>query len=243
MSHLSQRSLSILKALADVLLPTVCYICEKSCSAEFGLCEECLAKIRYIPYPYCTKCGRGCSAGDDLCPECRDNATSAVEKAWSCCYYTDTVKDCIHLFKYRGYAGLADIFGYIMLEFAEKNGLFENIDFIVPVPMHSSKKRERSYNHAELLARFIAKRSFVSLDSKNLKKIKWTQSQSELDKAKRLNNVKDTFLVIDKEIFRDKSILLIDDVYTTGATINECAGTLLSSGSKKVFSFTLARGV
>jgi len=153
------------------------------------------------------------------------------------------IKHCIHLFKYNGYVGLVDIFRDIMTDFLKKHRIDKEIDLIVPVPMYRTKKRERTYNHAEVLARSISQSFGIPFDSKNLKKIQWTQSQSELDKQKRLRNVKDSFITVDKNIFRGKNVLLVDDVYTTGATINECARVLSGAEPRRIYSLTLARGV
>jgi len=117
------------------------------------------------------------------------------------------------------------------------------MDLIVPVPMYPAKKRERTYNHAEILASSVSKILGIPVDVKNLKKIKWTVSQSELDREKRLKNVKGSFLVVDKKAFSEKQILLIDDVFTTGATTGECARVLLTARASKVFSLTLAHGI
>lgn len=220
------KTAGFFKSVLDVLLPPACYVCGKSCSSEYGLCDLCLDKIRYVRSP----------------GECLAEKTH-LEKGWSCCYYKDTMKDCIHLFKYKGYLGLKDIFVNIMADFVKKNELLKNADLIVPVPMHPAKRRGRPYNHAEVLASSLAGVLGRLFDLRNLKKIKWTQSQSELDRGKRLKNVRGSFLAVDKDAFRGKNVLLVDDVYTTGATINECAGALLSAGAKKVFSLTLARGV
>ena len=138
--------------------------------------------------------------------------------------------------------GLVDIFKDVMAGFIKKHRIHEEINLIVPVPIYATKKRERTYNHAEILARSLSKSFAIPMDAKNLKKIKWTQSQSELDKEKRLKNVKDAFLAVDRNAFSGKNILLVDDVYTTGATIDECAKTLLEVKADKIFSLALARG-
>ncbi len=130
-----------------------------------------------------------------------------------------------------------------MIDFVKKHDIHKNVDLIVPVPIYPTKKRERTYNHAEILARSLSKNFAIPINAKNLKKIKWTQSQSELGREKRLKNVKDTFLIVDKGAFSDKCVLLVDDVYTTGTTINECAKVLRGAKASKVFSLTLARGV
>jgi len=147
----------------------------------------------------------------------------------------------VHLFKYNGYAGLVDVFCDIAVNFIKKNELGKSIDLVVPVPAHRTKKREKGYSHTELLARAVSKEVSIPFDSKNLKKIRWTRPQNELDKKKRLVNVKGSFLAVEKEVFRDKNILLIDDVYTTGSTANECARVLREARASRVFSFAIAR--
>lgn len=220
MAQIMEKPVSIFKTFLDLVLPPVCYVCGRSCSSKYGLCEECLDKIKR---------------------ERRIKGNECIEGAWSCCYYKNTVKDCIHLFKYKGYAGLVDIFRDIMVDFIEKNKIQKVADLTVPVPMYPAKKRERTYNHAEILASSVSKTLGIPTDVKNLKKIKWTTSQSELDRSKRLKNVKGSFLAVDKKAFSGRRVLLIDDVYTTGATIGECARVLLAAKASRVSSLTLAR--
>ena len=241
MNALLERTRSVFKSVLDIVMPPVCYVCGKSCSAQYGLCDACMGGISHIISPYCSKCGMRIKKNEKLCPECAKK-DSYINRGWSCCYYKDTIKDCIHLFKYSGYTGLSDIFGSIMNDFVSKN-VSDSMDTIVPVPIHPSKKRERSYNHSEILAKALSKNQRISLDADNLIKIKWTRPQSELDKKKRKENIKDTFFVIDKNSFRDKNVLLVDDVYTNGSNINECAKTLVESGASKVYSLTLARSI
>ena len=128
-----------------------------------------------------------------------------------------------------------------MGDFAEKNGIMNGIDLIVPVPLYPSKLREKRYNHAELLARELSAKYNIPCNAKGLKKIRWTVSQSKLDRKKRSENVRGALLAVDKKAFYGRGILLVDDVFTTGATLNECAKTLVEAGATSVSSFTLAR--
>ena len=241
MAKTLKKPARLFRALLDVLLPPVCYVCGKSCSSEYGICYDCMDKVKHNLPPNCPKCARHMAHRETVCGEC-SSKQHHIEKGWSCCDYAGTIKDCIHLFKYNRYLGLSDIFSDIMAYFAKKNELPKMVDLIVPVPMHPAKKRERTYNHAEILARNLSETLSIPLDSKNLKKIKWTQSQSELDRAKRIKNTKGVFLAVDKNIFSGRNILLVDDVFTTGSTINECAKVLLEANAGKAYFLTLARG-
>jgi len=222
MNGLLGKTGSIFRAVLDVVLPPVCYVCKEPAGAKYGLCEACLDKIKRLPRP-------------------RKHLKAAyLDGVWFASSYQDTVKDCIHLFKYSGYAGLVDIFRDISVSAVKKAVIEQGIDLIVPVPAHGSKKRERGYSHTELIARALSKELSVRIDSRSLKKIRRTRPQSELDREKRLVNVKDSFLAVEKEPFRGKNILLIDDVYTTGSTADECAKALREARAGKVFAFAIA---
>jgi competence protein ComFC len=236
-----QKGVSFLKAFLDIILPPVCYVCGKSCQNAHGICDACLGTVKHIAPPVCARCGRRVIAGNPVCGECL-RKESYLEQAWSCCSYENTIKECIHLFKYKGYVGLIDFFDDIMTAFARNYGIVDRVDLIVPVPMFPTKQRARGYNHADMLARTLSKKCSLPRDARNLKKIRWTRPQNELDRKMRSRNVKDTFLVVDRGAFSGKSILLVDDVYTTGATLNECARMLLKAKAEKIFSLTLARG-
>lgn len=236
---------NLLQTILDLAFPPACYICNASCSGIYGLCNECLSKVRLNPPPYCSKCGKHLTNRSrdksNLCIECTQR-TVFIEKAWSSCIYEGVIRECIHLFKYKSHIGLKDLFKEIIIEFIKQNEILASIDAIVPVPIYHVKRRERGYNHAEVLAKIIAKNFKRPIITKSLRKIVWTRSQSELDKKGRTENVKDTFIVVDKDIVKGKNILLVDDIYTTGATLNECAKVLKKVGSVYIFSFTLARG-
>jgi ComF family protein len=114
-------------------------------------------------------------------------------------------------------------------------------DCIVPVPLHPRKKRERGFNQSKLLARGLSRRSGVSLPGKKLLRHRYTRTQTRLKLRERIRNVQGAFRVVDQGWLREKSILLVDDVYTTGATVNECARVLKEDGALRVDVLTLAR--
>jgi len=242
MADILTKSSSVFKTILDVILPPVCYVCGKACTGTYGLCDNCAALIHHILPPYCKHCGKRVIKNTETCGTCGFEV-SYLDRSWSCCRYETTIKHCIHLFKYSGYIGLVDIFSDLMMNFLRKNNIGPSIELIVPVPVYATKRRERGYNPSEVLARALSKKLSKPLDYKNLKKVKWTESQSELDKKRRLNNIKGAFLTVDRNVFSGRNILIVDDVFTTGATLNECAKVLKEINVKKVFSLTLARGV
>lgn len=164
-------------------------------------------------------------------------------QAFSVCRYEGVIKDCIHLFKYRSKLSLVKPLSKLMVDFAHNFLDMENIDLILPVPLASSKLRQRQFNQAKLLAKSISCAFSKELKDKLLIKIKPGVAQVNLSRTERLKNVRGSFKVRHQLLFKNKNILLVDDVLTTGATINECARMLLDAGAKRVNAFTLARSV
>lgn len=167
----------------------------------------------------------------------------AFDAAYHVAGYEDIVKKCICLFKYEGKTRLSKLLGALMAEYAERNMNLKDIDMLVPVPLHPVKMRERQFNQSELIAGHIAKRFDKKLENRWVKRIRYTAPQTGLSRQQRLRNMKGAFLVRQDSDFKDKSVLLVDDVMTTGATLHECAKAIKSAGAKKVFAFTLARGI
>ncbi len=137
---------------------------------------------------------------------------------------------------------MVTLLGKVMLDFANKNMNVHEIDLIVPVPLHPLKLRERQFNQSEVLATYLAKRLNKKIIINRVKRIKYTLPQTELKREERLKNVRGVFLAKKYSGFEDSTILLVDDVFTTGATMHECAKSLKDAGAKKVIAFALARG-
>ena len=144
--------------------------------------------------------------------------------------------------KYRGVRTLVDPLGDLMIEHLRSNGNLPEFNLILPVPLHRAKLRQREFNQAAGLARRIGKYFEIPVSTDNLQQIRSTKSQTKLTKAQRIANVKGAFRVKRADELNGKSVLLIDDVFTTGATVDECSKVLLAAGVKEVFVMTLARG-
>jgi len=217
------------------------------------ICPECLKGFTAIESPLCTMCGLPFSTkegGDHPCgncisspPECR--MLRSIGK------YSGVLRQIIYNFKYQDKPGLAHPLGEMLFHLFLTNWGKRKIDFIVPVPLHIKRFRTRGFNQSFLLVKNWAllgkaeskEITLPRVRKKVLIREKSTVSQTGIDRKSRIINVKNAFKVIDEACVKGKRILLIDDVYTTGATMNECAKTLKKSGALSVDGLTLARTV
>jgi len=151
------------------------------------------------------------------------------------------MKECIKLFKYRGNTALAKPLSDLMAAFIDRLIIDKTFDLIIPVPIHSNKRCQRGFNQSELLSRNISKAMGIPV-ARDLVKTRNTRPQNVLNRNDRLSNLNDAFCVKDPRHIQKKTVLLIDDVITTCATVNECAKTLIDSGSGEVYALSLARG-
>ena len=162
--------------------------------------------------------------------------------AYSACLYDDALKELVHRFKYKGKTLLAKIFSKLMIDYIRENPEIAGVDLVTVVPLHKERLREREFNQSLLIANPISKEHSLILIN-TLEKTRKTRCQNELLKSERLKNLKGAFCISPKVDIKDKNILLIDDIMTTGSTLGECAKTLLGGSAKSVKCFTLARGI
>lgn len=235
----------IMTGIADVIFPPRCITCDTILEEHSPLpfCPQCTAGIRYIRSPLCPRCGIPFTTPereDRLCGECLvTQRPFAIARAVG--LYEDTLLTAIHLFKYRGRIGIGKILGNIMADFAVGIWDMKVFSMIMPVPLHRKRLRERGFNQAVILARRIAKRFSLPLDFLTLRREFFTEPQVGLGYEERSVNVRGAFTVRKAERTTGKRILLVDDVYTTGSTLTECARTLLDAGADSVAVLTLAR--
>jgi ComF family protein len=237
----------LLTGIADLFFPPRCLTCGHLLD-EHGplpLCASCTAGIHTIRSPLCPRCGipfTGADGGDRLCGDCLLTARPyAAARAVG--LYEQTLLTAIHLFKYRGKTGIGEVLGRMMAEYAGQQWDMTVFSLIIPVPLHRKRLRERGFNQAVILARQIAKRFDLPLALRTLRRDVGTPPQVGLGREARADNVRGAFTVRRPELINGQRILLVDDVYTTGSTLAECAAVLMRAGAEAVAVLTLARAL
>ena len=221
-----------------------------------NICISCQDQLELPTSPHCFHCHKPIrintsqSKVDDsqshsidfLCSDCKQNSHQTIEQNRSATIYNERMKEYLALYKYRGKESLAIPFSRLLKVTYDHHYQNIPIDLITYVPLHSSRLQERSFNQAEQLATRVS--SLVGkpvIDT--LERTKETHKQSKSGKWERLEEMQGAFQVKTEAIqqINGKTILIIDDIYTTGATLNECAKELVRHGTKQVYSLTLAR--
>ena len=159
-------------------------------------------------------------------------------------HYAGTLRHAIHLLKYDQKPALAEPLGHLLATFLQEDKTLQSFSFdaVVPVPLHSFRRRARGFNQAERLAQVIAKECAIPLDAKNLLRIRATRAQASLGGVSRRGNLEGAFALRNPHAFAGKSLLLLDDVLTTMSTVSACARILKNGGAKQVIILGLARG-
>jgi len=229
-----------------VIFPSLCKICRRPLEGpeEKAVCSECLMGVEVHRGPVCPVCGRFLfykNAASFCCFECQTKKPS-FSRHRSLGPYTGRLKEMIILFKYKEYEILSRPLAALLYEnFGSGNGLFSEIDFILSVPLYPRKERARGFNQAESLARQLSKLSGLPVLNRTLVKIKNTPAQVSLEAKERELNLRGAFAVRKQGKIRGRKLLLIDDVFTTGTTVSECAAVLHKAGAKEIRALTLAR--
>jgi len=236
-----------LDAGLGLVYPPACQLCgEKRATAQAGyVCSSCWSKVRFIQPPFCKRCGlpyHGEFTTQFECANCREMDLHFVS-ARSAVSARGVILDAIHRYKYQRAlwfeAFLADVF----LRQAVPALSQEQWDLIVPVPLHATKRREREFNQAERLARHLANATNIPLNKTLLGRVVPTRTQTLLTRQQRAANVRRAFALSNGTRLRGERIILVDDVFTTGATTNACAQVLRAAGGGEVCVWTVARGL
>ena len=239
-----QKVLEVAKHFINLIYPLHCAICKKALDGldEFGVCGFCISTIKPNPKPYCRSCGRSLQNALKLCRECQKKRFH-FDRAYSACLYEGALRDLIHLFKYKGTLSLGSLLSKLMIDFIKENEeIIDGIAMMTYVPLSGGGVfRKREFNQSGLLAHEVSKEFDIPI-SDTMRKAKQTKPQSELSKDERLVNLKGVFTVRSRKALGGE-ILLIDDVMTTGATLDECSKVLLAGGARRVRCLTLARGL
>jgi competence protein ComFC len=231
----------MIRLILNLLYPAKekCDICGKAGAAN--PCDICMASLDYLQGVTCLRCGKQLNEkySEINCPDCR-TGNFYFDRAYSCFAYSGMGKKLIYKLKYEGKIRLSKAIAILMEERLRDEGLF--IDAILPVPIHENKLRARGFNQSYIIARELGERlGKPVLDC--LVRTKETKEQYNLDKTQRYLNIVDAFSV--KLLYNNdkyKSILVVDDIYTTGSTVNECSKVLKEFGASSIYVITAATG-
>ncbi len=228
----------------DLVFPRYCAICGAPASAEYlYLCWNCRARLPFITPPYCEICGQpaAAGAGNFVCSRCRTDAPF-FDRARSICRYQGAMGQLVRAFKYNAALWLRHDFHMLLRAGLAAHYPAQHVDAIVFVPLHALRERRRAFNQAQILGEGLAHRSPALPVISALRRMRPTDTQTHLTAARRIANVKGVFQVRRRVNVQGLSLLLLDDVMTTGATVNECARALKQAGAARVYVLTLARG-
>jgi competence protein ComFC len=237
------RKFELFEAAASLLYPPVCTLCGSTTRAGEYLCKQCEAKAVRIVAPFCQQCSEpfeGAIATVFTCANCA-HRTIYFDAAVAAYRGRGIVRQIIHDFKYGRQVHLRRLVArWLFRAFDDERLRGRQFDLIVPVPLHPTRQRERGFNQASLLAELLSAR--ISLPCKPLlQRIRYTTTQTALDRAERIENLRDAFRLRKNTDVRGLQVLLIDDVLTTGSTLSECARVLKRAGAISVHAATAAR--
>lgn len=231
-------------ALLDVILPPICHICHSVIpnAGILHICPTCHDRIPLVSSPLCPLCGIPFigTGGDHHCGSCAVHPPH-FDSARAHFLYEGPIRDLIHAFKYNRNTHLRFPLALLALEGISGVQADHNPNLIVPVPLHRSRLRQRGFNQAVLLGRVLSHRLALPLMPDALVRTRATEPQIELSAAERRVNVRGAFSVKGVDRIAGKRILLLDDVMTTGSTMDECAKELKSGGAAAVIAITIAR--
>ena len=235
----------VVRALLDLIWPRVCEGCGGTVGDESRyFCWDCLAGLPLIESPFCARCGdpvEGAITHGYVCGVCVDREPG-FDAARSAVRFRGPIKDALHRFKYSAATHLSHDLATVMHACVRTQYGREHIDAVTAVPLHALKERVRTYNQARLLASELSRVMKVPLARNCLARVRDTGTQTNLSARDRAKNVRGAFEARHPSWIEGRSILLVDDVMTTGATVSEASRVLKEAGAAKVFVITVARG-
>ncbi len=221
------------REMVDLLYPPRCAGCGRAGNLY---CTDCRSQVPLLPQPVCSLCGQSLTQ-PGLCARCQESPL-LIDGIRSAVVFQGTLRQAIHQLKYRYTRDMAESLGEMLLAFWQQNPL--PADVLVPVPLHPRRIKERGYNQAALLAHCLGRAIHLPVLDDILYRQRYTASQTHLNAQQRRDNVKEAFRCVGS-LVRGKRVVLIDDVCTTGATIEASSVALRQGGAVSVWGLTLAR--
>ena len=236
---------SAVGSFLGLVFPSRCLVCEAPLHPmrDCPLCPEHFRKILLVEPPLCSRCGRkmsGESVEALVCAECRSRATYH-DLGYSACAFAEPIRYLIHLFKYGKRRYLASFLGRLLVDYIRDRADMAGYDAIIPVPLHWRRHWTRGFNQALDLARPLSRHFCIPVMKGNLRRVRYTTPQVGLLGKERESNIRNAFRARNPAKVAGKRLLLLDDVITSGATLNECARVLKRAGASWVTIVTLAQ--
>ncbi len=227
--------------LKELLFPGRCAVCDEIIKiGQNKVCPECEDKFVPILEPWCMKCGKQLSDNRrEYCGDCAKREHKFMRGRAVFSY--DSAAASLYRFKYRGRQEYAGYYGERAVEILDNEKIFRHADALIPVPLHFTRERKRGYNQAELFAMELGKHWNIPVRSDLVIRQKKTIPLKQLNPAQRQNNLKKAFKLMQNDV-KLKTIIIVDDIYTTGSTIDSVAELFLQSGVRDVLFVTLAVG-
>lgn len=227
------------KKLVSLLYPTRCPVCDRIAPFGKDICPGCEGVFRPVTQPWCMKCGKKLMSEDEYCADCVRRKHHYLRAR--ALYEYESVAGAIYRMKYAGRQEYADYFGQkISIHLAEFLKMAAP-DALIPVPLHPKRKRMRGYNQAALLARAVSAYTGLPVYENYVKRVKNTEPLKRQNPGERQNNLKKAFNITQNDV-KLKSAMIIDDIYTTGSTVDEIARELKAQGVERIYVITLACG-
>jgi competence protein ComFC len=247
MSAVTDAVKTWLNAGLALVYPEVCQLCgaARATPGEGFVCGSCRAKVRFIERPFCERCGRPYQGEITVqfeCPNCRDRELH-FRQARSAVVACETMLEVIHRYKYNRALWFEPFLAELLIGVAKPELAKEKWDFIVPVPLYPAKQREREFNQAERLAKGLSAATQIPVNKRLLRRVRPTCTQTVLTRPEREENVRNAFAMARGQRLNGERIVLVDDVFTTGATTSACAKVLRGADAGEVCVWTVARGV
>jgi len=227
--------------------PENCQLCgtERATAREGFVCRRCRSQVRFIKPPFCGRCGlpfEGAITSPFECTNCREMELH-FSAARSAVVARGAVRDVIHRYKYQRALWFEPFLADLLLREAVPALRGQHWDLIVPVPLHPVKQREREFNQAERLAVHLGAATKIPVNHELLRRVRFTGTQTLLTRQQRTANMRGAFTLCPGARLNGRRVILVDDVFTTGATTSACARTLLAAGAGEVCVWTAARGL
>jgi competence protein ComFC len=247
MHLIAARAVSWINAGLSFVYPEWCQLCRKRRAgpARGYVCDDCRSNVKWIDPPVCSRCGVPFHGDINVSFECArcQGEKFYFQSARAAVAARDEVLNVVHRYKYSRALWFEPFLAELLTSRAVPALRSGSWDLIVPVPLHPTKYREREFNQAERLARRLSRSAEIPVNARVLRRVVPTRTQTQLSREERQENVRRAFSMRPGQRLSGKSIVLVDDVFTTGATTNACAQALVGAGAAQVCVWTVARGI